>query len=626
MMNVSERWRNHGRSSWSRWLFRLLVTAVGALVIGVPAVATAQPAHTSTGTARLPGAQPTPANRSVKPRPHTHPAASIPGPLLDQGGPVQNAPRLYVDFWGWTSDPSGEQPYLLNFLGSVGGSPWLQTVAQYGGGNASVLAGTWSDPSPPPINPSEQQIQDEAMTAAAHFGLGSSVNDQIIVATPTGILSPGFGTEYCAYHGALAAQPNLTYTNLPYMTDAGYACGANVVDGPLDGVSIVEGHELAEAITDPLLNAWIDAGGNEIADKCAWESLSNIALPGGTFPVQLLWSNQANGCVLSSGSSQGGTSTSLTSSANPSAYGQAVTFTAKVSATSGSGTPSGSVTFTDGPTTICNRVALAATQARCAISSLTLGAHTITATYSGDNTFTSSHSTPSTQTVSLAFIRRPGLATALGIGGTGSAVWIIGANPVGGGNYGIYHWNGTTWAQVPGGAVRIAVDPSGLAWVINSAHSLYHWNGSGWAFYGGGFSDIGIGADGVFWAIGTHAMGGGNYGIYHWNGNRWAQAPGGAVRIAVDPSGLAWVINSAHHLYHWNGSSWTAYPGAATNIAVGANGSVWATGVSLVGSNYGIYHWTGNGWTPVAGGAMTIAVTSTGHPWVINAAHQIYSS
>jgi len=25
---------------------------------------------------------------------------------------VQNAPRVYVVYWGWTSDPSGEQSYL----------------------------------------------------------------------------------------------------------------------------------------------------------------------------------------------------------------------------------------------------------------------------------------------------------------------------------------------------------------------------------------------------------------------------------------------------------------------------------------------------------------------------------
>jgi hypothetical protein len=229
----------------------------------------------------------------------------ITGPLINNGGPVQTAPRVYVVFWDWTSDPSGEQAYLTRFLSSVGGTSWLNTVYQYGGGfGTGLLAGTWSDPSAIPASPSDAQIQAEAVNAASHFGTGNSVNVQIVVATPTGHSTPGFGTEFCAYHGAVAAEPNITYTDLPYMTDAGSACGEDSVNGSsgtLDGVSIVEGHELAESITDPLLNAWIDAGGNEIGDKCAWFDLANITTAAGTFAVQPLWSNAANGCALSSG-------------------------------------------------------------------------------------------------------------------------------------------------------------------------------------------------------------------------------------------------------------------------------------------------------------------------------------
>jgi serine protease len=130
------------------------------------------------------------------------------------------------------------------------------------------------------------------------------VNVDIVVATPSGHSTTGFGTSFCAYHGKLSDDPNVTYTNLPYITDAGKACGedsVNGTNGTLDGVSIVEGHELAEVITDPLLNAWYDSDGNEIGDKCAWTGLANLSTTSGTFAVQPLWSNGANGCVLSSG-------------------------------------------------------------------------------------------------------------------------------------------------------------------------------------------------------------------------------------------------------------------------------------------------------------------------------------
>jgi hypothetical protein len=247
--------------------------------------------------------------RPIVPRPHGAAPAVITGPLINNGGPVQTGPRVYVDYWDWTSDPSGEQSYLNSFLSSIGGSPWLSVVNQYSGAGwtGDLLAGTWSDPSPIPASPSDAQIQAEAAAAASHFGVGNSVNVQIVVATPTGHSTSGFGTSFCAYHGAVAADPSITYTDLSYMTDAGGSCGENSVNsgsgGVLDGVSIVEGHELAESITDPLVNAWFDATGNEISDKCAWTSLANVTTYGGTFAVQPLWSNAANGCVLHPGGS-----------------------------------------------------------------------------------------------------------------------------------------------------------------------------------------------------------------------------------------------------------------------------------------------------------------------------------
>jgi hypothetical protein len=209
---------------------------------------------------------------------------------------------VFVDFWGWTSDPSGEKGYLTSFLLGLGNTTWLSTVDQYGAGSTGqLLGGTWSDPATVPASPTDAQIQAEAVNAANHFSTGNSVNVQIVVATPTGHSSAGFGSTFCAYHGAVAADPSITYTNLPYQTDEGSACGEDSVNGAaglLDGVSIVEGHELAEAATDPLLNAWLDSAGNEIGDKCAWTDLADMTTAWGTFAVQPLWSNAAGGCVV----------------------------------------------------------------------------------------------------------------------------------------------------------------------------------------------------------------------------------------------------------------------------------------------------------------------------------------
>ena len=85
------------------------------------------------------------------------------------------------------------------------------------------------------------------------------------------------------------------------------------------------------------------------------------------------------------GVSQADTTTAMTSSMNPSLFGQAIAFTATVSPVPpGAGTPTGTVTFLDGTTTICSAVTLSSGSASCVISTLATGFHSITAAYSGD--------------------------------------------------------------------------------------------------------------------------------------------------------------------------------------------------------------------------------------------------
>jgi autotransporter-associated beta strand protein len=93
----------------------------------------------------------------------------------------------------------------------------------------------------------------------------------------------------------------------------------------------------------------------------------------------------------------GATTTSIASSLNPSALGQQVTFTATV--TGSPGTPTGTVTFKDGASTL-GTVALAGGTATFATTSLTAGSHGITAEYGGDATFAASTSSVLGQVVS----------------------------------------------------------------------------------------------------------------------------------------------------------------------------------------------------------------------------------
>ena len=92
------------------------------------------------------------------------------------------------------------------------------------------------------------------------------------------------------------------------------------------------------------------------------------------------------------------TVTTLTSSPNPSALEQFVTFTATVTS-QGSGTPTGTVTFTYGDTILCNAEPLTGEVATCAYSALPQGSDIVTAAYSGNANFAPSSSGSFNQTV-----------------------------------------------------------------------------------------------------------------------------------------------------------------------------------------------------------------------------------
>ncbi len=266
-------------------------------------------------------------------------AASTSSNLSYHGGTggvgVETQPKLYLVLWGsqWNNnDPSGEEAILNSFYSGVFGSSWNNSVTQYcqgvasgtvycngagtAAGNANgTYAGVWFDnASSAPSKPRQSQIAAEAVRAAAHFGnttAAGNASTQYVIATAHGNNSSGFGTQYCAYHSSTSSSyGNVAYTNLPYITDAGASCGANFNGlGPTAGITIVGGHEMAETETDQFPSTgWLDSGGSENGDKCAWISSgqgasANVTFSSGTFPVQSLWSNAFNGgaggCVLS---------------------------------------------------------------------------------------------------------------------------------------------------------------------------------------------------------------------------------------------------------------------------------------------------------------------------------------
>jgi hypothetical protein len=232
------------------------------------------------------------------------------------GGPVLVHPHIYITFWGYNTygDPNSVKPLLSRYGRVLGGSPLNNVETQYyekvGSKTINItnplkqrLKLPWEDDvNPVPSQPTDAQVAAEAAKAVAHFGYDA--NGSYVVATPHGHSIAGFGTSFCAYHSSTIVNSKpVAYTNLPYMPDAGGSCGAGFISPPSDetsadeGVTIVEGHEYAESITDPVPFSGWNSGFGEIGDLCAWTNVQNDPFRTYSYSSQPEFSNASQSCV-----------------------------------------------------------------------------------------------------------------------------------------------------------------------------------------------------------------------------------------------------------------------------------------------------------------------------------------
>ncbi len=364
-MSISRRGRARFRIPRAR------VGVLAVVLVALAVCASAASAHSPSLPSPAAAAQGHPYRHGVVPfRGHNSSFATTASANdLNFGGGLQGvgvttgAPRVYLVFWGsqWgtqgtnsagnvtlSGDPKGMAPDVEAFFKGLGtgSETWSGVMTQYCEGvtagtqtcpasntshigypTGGAFAGVWVDESAAaPGAASGHQIGQEAVNAATHFGnttQTSNRNTQYVIISPTGTNPDNYKTGgFCAWHdytgdstlsGGAVSSPDgyLAFTNLPYIPDAGASCGQGFVNSPgtLDGVTIVEGHEYAETITDQFpAGGWTDSTGYENGDKCAWISSGqgasqNISLTTGTFAVQSTWANDYNsgagGCEIS---------------------------------------------------------------------------------------------------------------------------------------------------------------------------------------------------------------------------------------------------------------------------------------------------------------------------------------
>jgi hypothetical protein len=262
-------------------------------------------------------------------------------------GPVQHAEKDFLFFWGPSSSfPSNYVSGMQSFLSGLQagdyspdhtatsvGNP-LSVVQQYydhsgPGGTKRFIplaiqnAGTIMDTNAYPSGTANgMECTDTYNTYNPTTCLTASDLENELTSyiaahhSPTGInveyfimLPPGVGTcddntstscamaQYCAWHTATTTGSTATtLANMPYLAgtpcDAVAQFGISLNNDGTDSVAATFSHELAETMTDPLLNAWQGSGGggDEIGDKCAYQYAVGQSTAGppppGSLPTQ----------------------------------------------------------------------------------------------------------------------------------------------------------------------------------------------------------------------------------------------------------------------------------------------------------------------------------------------------
>jgi hypothetical protein len=221
--------------------------------------------------------------------------------------------NVLADYAGHGIDNNNTQYYQ----GSTS-KKYIQNSGQLAGSfvdTSAYPASGCNDPATPGNCITDAQLQTEIERVMTLKGWSGGLGKMFLVFTSSGEGSCMGGaqcayTTYCAYHGFFtnSSAQTVIYSNEPYGNTS--VCQKPGTPSPngnpaADAASSVATHELTEAITDPLLNAWYDAALNEIGDLCAyqygtntWDSArANQMWNGHFYEVQMEYDNHLSGCV-----------------------------------------------------------------------------------------------------------------------------------------------------------------------------------------------------------------------------------------------------------------------------------------------------------------------------------------
>lgn len=178
-----------------------------------------------------------------------------------------------------------------NYYQKISGVPTNVPIA-YSFASASIARNT---------SKYREPLSQSSIYQIAKDFLGNNKSDPstlYLVLTSSNVSVKGFGTSFCGWH-SYNSTSKMKYSFVGDPANVAGCLPQNI--GPnyyaADAMVSVLVHEIEETATDPQLNAWYSANGNENADKCAWTwgsglttvangSYTNLALNGVNYLIQ----------------------------------------------------------------------------------------------------------------------------------------------------------------------------------------------------------------------------------------------------------------------------------------------------------------------------------------------------
>jgi hypothetical protein len=252
------------------------------------------------------------------------------------GGTVMTNPvKVYLVYYGsWTTTQAQQAISIINtFVTNLGTSQWWNIQTTYYQPNPSTGARTYIkngvtlggyavtglDSANGGASLTDAQVSYIISAQISSGKLPYSADAVYLMISSPEVYQTGFCTADCGWHSAAAVKGTSNVMKYGWVGDATTQCpGACTAFGGsispngnkgADGIISILAHEIAEAVSDPYLNAWRQSDYTENADKCAWNfgttyitssgGKANMNIAGRDYLVQTNWKNRdGGGCVL----------------------------------------------------------------------------------------------------------------------------------------------------------------------------------------------------------------------------------------------------------------------------------------------------------------------------------------